>query len=163
MNNAVPLWATILIAFGVALLTLVGVLVTQAVQRKNAKESNQVARDNSLDTTAAAKDTVALEQSKSNREMIRFAVTLQDGTPDRLELSYNFLEGIARMPGLSEDDAALVQSVMRPVTEQVLDQARRLASQTGEGIEFVVAEVEAEGPPVEIPSDAEVGIEKESS
>lgn len=129
----VPLWATILVGLGGAALGLLGTLVTQWVARRNSK-----------DTTAVAEKAVELDKSKSNRDLIRYAIDLRDGSPERLELSYDILEGIAAMPGLSADDVALVQSVTRPVTEPALDQGRMVERATGEQPEFVVEQDQPE-------------------
>lgn len=141
MNNAVPLWATILIAFGVALLTLIGVLVTQAVLRKNAKETNQVARSNAQDTTQVARRAMVIDQSKSDREMILEALKLErDADPRAQRQGRAILEGLLRMPGLSEGDAVLVQQVTRPEIGRILDEGQRVQQETGAPPEFYVSE-----------------------
>lgn len=142
MTASVPLWATLVIAFGVALLTLIGVLVTQAVLRRNAKDTNRVTRENSQDTTAVAQQVATTDRSKSDRDLILQALELLRKPDDPLAHRQGaaLLDGLARMPGLSPDDAVLVQSVTRPVLEPILEEGREVESQTGQAPEFYLTE-----------------------
>jgi hypothetical protein len=143
----VPVWATVLVGLGAAVIGFLGNALTGWIDLRRSQASNAVTRTNALESTAVAQQVADTERSRSDRDLILQALELirrpGDATAHRQGTA--LLDGLSRMPGLSEDDAVLVQSVTRPVLDPVLAQARRLEEATGEAPTFVVAEV-TQGP-----------------
>lgn len=138
----VPVWATILVGLGAALLGFLGNALTGWIDWRRTRASNVITRTNARESTAVAQQVADTERSRSDRDLILQALELIRRPDDALAHRQGtaLLDGLSRMPGLSEDDAVLVQSVTRPVLDPVLAQARRLEEATGKAPTFVVAE-----------------------
>jgi len=149
----VPVWATLLIGLGAAVIGFLGNALTGWISWRRTRASNAITRTNAHESAVVAQQVADTERSRSDRDLIMQALELIRRPNDPLAHRQGtaLLDGLSRMPGLSEDDAVLVQSVTRPVLDPVLQQARRLEAATGEAPTFVVAEAPqgvAEAPPI---------------
>jgi hypothetical protein len=132
-----PIWATLLVAViavvGPWLAYQASLRNTNAI-RLNAIEANSTANralEQAAETARQSNETArqanALSASKSDRELIMQALELARSDNARAQQqAWALLDGLSRMPGLSPDDAILVQQVTRPMIEGTLSQGRRI-------------------------------------
>ncbi len=128
-----PVWVTVLVAVAGglvgAILTLLGVIITQRVTRRRDVEQDE------------------RERSRANRELLLQALELErseDATAKQQGRA--LLLGLSRTT-LSVEDAALVRAqVTRPAIQATLEEARAVQARTGEPPRFVVGDpVQREG------------------
>jgi hypothetical protein len=137
-----PIWLTLLVAViavvGPWLAYRASLRSTNAI-RLNAIEADSTANralEQAAETARQSNETArqanALAASKSNREAIMQAIMmLEREKPEVVERGWAILEAIARMEGLSTDDARLIDALLAPRHAAVEAEMRELQSSAG--------------------------------
>jgi hypothetical protein len=100
-----------------------------------AVEATNKATEATRDTAA---ETNALTAQASDRDLIKYAMELaRSEDPQAKRQGLALLQGLSQMPGLTQDDAILVQAVTRPLIESTLSAARELEGDARDEVEFV--------------------------
>ncbi|WP_448642775.1 hypothetical protein [Geodermatophilus sp. URMC 63] len=130
-----PWWLVVLFAVLAAVEPFIGAYLGHRAAMKQVEATNKATEA----TAEAAARTAAIEQKKSDRELILRAMELarsSDMTTKRQ--GYAMLQGLSKMPGLSLDDAILLQGLSRMLNERTLSMGRQAEELEGEEVEYYV-------------------------